>query len=109
MKYGSGYRSAGGDTVRIKCKVCHSSGTVMVVESTRLCLLYKWFYGLAHTMASFVLVAVVELFIHGTSSTLLFSKFFKDLWFRYSMFLPRVVQPNAYLSCITVMLQAVDE
>jgi len=63
MKYGSGYRSAGGDTVRIKCKVCHSSGTVMVVESTRLCLLYKWFYGLAHTMASFVLVAVVELFM----------------------------------------------
>jgi len=39
----SGYRSAGSDTVQIKCWICHSSGTVVVVKQTRLHQLYKWF------------------------------------------------------------------
>jgi len=30
--FGSGYRSAGGDVVRIKRWVCHISSTVMVVK-----------------------------------------------------------------------------
>jgi len=29
--------------------------------------------------------------------------------FRFTMFLPSVVQPIAHLSCISVMLQATDE
>ena len=48
----SGYRSDGDETVWIKCWVCHSSGTVMVVKQTHLHLLCECFRFDSHHGAS---------------------------------------------------------
>jgi len=101
--FGSGSRSAGGNTVIIKRWVCHISSTVMVVKWDVFYCVNGFRVDFCHDRARFVLVAVVALFIVPV-----FIYFFQKfpnfcaqicglgITFRLTMLLPSVVQSTAY-------------
>jgi len=73
--YGSGYGSASHDAVRIKCWVCHSSGTVLVAY---VVVVFKSavpvVFSSVLTLETFVLVVVLACLNSWDQFSLLFSK-----------------------------------